>query len=94
VINPLNGCDVAIDEIFDEENVTHLLSITIDPNRPPQNRCNSKPGNPTLVFYSELPISIDTRLSKIHCPKSVNPVIIVDILVTNPFGAPIGGMKI
>src|SRR3989440_303258 len=43
-----------LDEIVDEEDVAHLLAVTVDRDRPTQQRADHEMGDPALVLDAEL----------------------------------------
>jgi hypothetical protein len=74
--------------------VADLLTVAEDGDVLAQARSNGEPCNPALVLDTELARPVDTRLPHGHSAKPIHPGIINTVLVGDPLGTSIRGMKV
>src|SRR5205085_7092410 len=83
-----------IEQVVHVKQITNLFPIPVHGHLFFLRGCNKEPCQPTLVFSSKLPRSIDAALPRNDRAKSINPRVIPRVLVARTFRTAIWRMKI
>src|SRR5271165_4864490 len=81
-------------QVIDVQQIAYLQTIAVDGDRSFEQRCDREPGNPSLVLYAELPLTVDARLAEDHRRDAVDTPVVMYVLVSRAFATAVRRVKI